>query len=174
MSAGVRRPRAPRDQAESPFNIILQDLLDVLPFARAAAVFDFEGETVDYAGTLDPYELRVIAATFQIFLTDLREVPLARGLSGVIVNLTTASFQIRVLDPSYSLIIVLRTLATHCVSDRLIREISHRLSVEAGLEHAAPAWHRVEVLTTAKQRPVAIRAPGAATPWVTTDRKSVV
>ncbi len=170
MSGAARRPQASRDQDESPFNLILQDLLNVLPFARAAAVFDFEGETVDYAGHLDPYDLRVIAATFQIVLTDLREVPLASGLRGVLLNLTTASYQIRVLDPHYSLIIVLRTMATHCVSERLVVEVADRLAAEAGLDRARkPVWHRVEVLTTAKQRPVAIREPGAETAWITTD-----
>lgn len=170
MTASVRRSRAVRDQDASPFNVILQELLDVLPFARAAAVFDFEGETVDYAGNLDPYDLRVIAATFQIVMTDLRELAITTGLRGVLMNLTTSSYQIRVLDSHYSLIIVLRTLATHCVSDRLVTEVADRLAVEAGLQRAAkPTWHRVEVLTSAKRRPVAVREPGKNSAWITTE-----
>ena len=170
MSGAARKARASRDQDESPFNLILQDLLDLLPFARGAAVFDSEGETVDYAGNLDPYDLRVIAATFQIVLTDLREVAFAAGLRDLLMNLTTSSYQIRVLDAHYSLIIVLRTMATHCVSDRLVSEVAYRLAAEAGLERARkPAWYRVEVLASEKLRPLAIREPGEKTSWVTTD-----
>ena len=72
MTLRAPRRRPPRDQAESPFNVILEEFLDVVRFARGAAIVDFEGETVDYAGAVDPFELRVAAATFGLVLVDLR------------------------------------------------------------------------------------------------------
>jgi len=172
MKVFRRKPRPKRDQDESPFNVILQEFLDLVPFARGAAVFDFEGETVDYAGDVDPYELRVAAATFQITLAEARELTFCRGLRAISANLSTSTYYVRVLDPNYSLLVVLRAMATHCVSERLLAETHARILLEAGLSIEAPlAWHRVDVLTAARSRPMALRKPGLQTEdgWVKTD-----
>jgi hypothetical protein len=165
----ARRAPLPRDQDASPFHFILEEFLDLVPFARGAAVFDFEGETVDYAGGVDPYDLKVAAATFQIMLHEARNLAIGRGLRSVNMNLTTASYLVHVLDDGYSLLVVLRTLGAHCVSERLLREVRGRLLAEAGLEDPTPAtWHRVEALVSSRGRPSAIRDPRLSE-WVAVD-----
>src|SRR5690606_6550743 len=73
---GVMSPRralfGERDQALSTFAATLGRLCDVLP-AQAAALVDGEGETVDYAGRLIPYETRVAAAEWQLVAAGLKE-----------------------------------------------------------------------------------------------------
>ncbi len=78
MSSAIIKPRIersdpppPRDQETTSFTDILRRLLRATSGARAAALVDFEGETVDYAGVLDPFELRIAAAHWQIVLAQL-------------------------------------------------------------------------------------------------------
>ena len=63
----------PRDQATSPFTRVLERLVAVTPGAQGAALVDFEGETVDYAGRLDPFELKITAAHWLIVLSETAE-----------------------------------------------------------------------------------------------------
>lgn len=160
MSAPARpRRRAHRDQAESSFNLILEDFLEIVPFARGAAIVDTDGETVDYAGELDPFDLRVAAATFQIVMCELRSCPYLSRLQQISVPMGRAGYLLRVLDPSYSLLIVLRTLGTYSVSPRALLELESRILTEAGLARVRPLrWHRVDVKTNERStRPVALR-----------------
>ncbi|MBL8742805.1 MAG: hypothetical protein JNK04_16970 [Myxococcales bacterium] len=146
MRPRAPRRRPPRDQAESPFNVILEDFLDVVRFARGAAIVDFEGETVDYAGAVDPFELRVAAATFGLVLADLRTCKNLKHADRVAVRLGNAGYMMCVLDESYSLLIVLRSLGTFLVSHRLLAEFKSRILIEAGLPTPARShWQRVEV-----------------------------
>ncbi len=57
-----------RDMEASPFSAILADFLARVPGALAAALVDAGGETVDYAGKYDLFELKVMAAHFRILL----------------------------------------------------------------------------------------------------------
>ena len=65
-----------RDQEASPFSAILKWLCEGCS-AHAAALVDKEGETVDYAGRISPYEIRVAAAELRSVLAFTRtaEVP---------------------------------------------------------------------------------------------------
>ena len=56
-----------RDQEASPFSAILWRLCEGCS-AHAAALVDKEGETVDYAGRISPYEIRVAAAELRLVL----------------------------------------------------------------------------------------------------------
>ena len=67
-----RRRGAVRDQSDSAFSAILGRLCDDSG-ALAAALVDGEGETVDYAGLLSPYEIKVAAAEWRIVLAVVRE-----------------------------------------------------------------------------------------------------
>jgi hypothetical protein len=55
---------AVRDQAVSEFSGTLMRLCDATA-AFGAALVDAEGETVDYAGSLSPFEIRVAAAEWR-------------------------------------------------------------------------------------------------------------
>lgn len=163
MTLRAPRRRPPRDQAESPFNVILDELLDVVRFARGAAIVDFEGETVDYAGAVDPFELRVAAATFGLVLVDLRSCKNLKHSERIAVRLGNAGYVMCVLDESYSLLLVLRTLGTFLVSHRLLAEFKSRILLEAGLPVSRSHWQRVEVEPDQKNvRPQRLRVVASA------------
>lgn len=145
IKAPRRRRAALRDQGESPFALLLGMLLDAIPFARGAALVDFEGETVDYAGEVDPFELRVAAATFQLLLGELRGTPRFEAVRQVNVACRKSGYVVRVLDPHYSLVVVVRRLGTFQISERVVDEIEAHLLLEAGFAFKPPHWHRVEV-----------------------------
>ncbi len=157
MSARRRRP--PRDQAESPFNVILEDFLTHVRFARGAAIVDSEGETVDYAGDIDPFELRVAAATFGLVMNEIKSCQQLSASDRFSVRMGKSGYQVVELDPHYSLLVLLRTLGTFCVSQRLIEEIKHRILIEAGLPRRGRlVWRRVEVWPPGKgSRPQRLR-----------------
>ena len=67
-----RRPPA-RDMDATAFARILHDLIARLPGAFACALVDLGGETVDYAGVVDPFDVKVAAAHMRIILNDLDE-----------------------------------------------------------------------------------------------------
>lgn len=161
MSAPRTRRRVPRDQDESPFALILQDLLALAPFARAAAIVDLEGETVDYAGDIDPFELRVAAATLQLILSDVRECRQLGSAFQINLRLGRAGYVLRLLDPHYTLLIIVRKLGTFVISPRVMHEIEARILAEAHLPIVRkPTAFRVEVDTTgrgARLRPARVR-----------------
>ncbi|HTJ81672.1 MAG TPA: hypothetical protein VL400_08095 [Polyangiaceae bacterium] len=147
-----------RDQEASPFSLILDDLIRAQPFVRAAAIFDFEGETVDYAGRIDPYELRVAAATFQMVVAELRECPILSATREIAITMRGSGYLLRPLDESYSLLLQLRKLGTFSTSKRVLHEIDARIRAEAGLAAGAPPeWFQVAVELGAKGRPERIR-----------------
>ena len=59
-----------RDQLASPFSAILQRLCESCG-AQAAALVDAEGETVDYAGRVAPFDARVAAAEWRLVLAEI-------------------------------------------------------------------------------------------------------
>ncbi|MBL9021453.1 MAG: hypothetical protein JNL21_04605 [Myxococcales bacterium] len=175
-----RRRRSPtRDQAASPFALILEQLLEAVPFVRGAAIFDFEGETVDYAGELEPFDLKVSAATFQLVLADLRTCAWLSSTQQISLSTARAGYVLRILDESYCLLLVVRPLGTYAVSQRALDETAYRILTEAGLAAGAvPGWYRVEVEAgTVRKgaRPLRLRpvAPLGATnhdsPWLDVD-----
>jgi predicted regulator of Ras-like GTPase activity (Roadblock/LC7/MglB family) len=166
MSApGSRRPRAaapPRDQATSTFTRILERLVGSTPGAKAAALVDFEGETVDYAGDLDTFELKVAAAHWQLVLAGLGEEAKACGdVRQVTVRTKTRAYVVRRVDASYAVVVVLHRRAAFAVSERALQEADSRLTAEAGWSspHDAPRWYCVEVETERadRTRPVRLR-----------------
>ena len=154
----ARRPRVPRDQAESPFAVILEDLIALVPFARGAALVDFEGETVDYAGHLDPYELKVAAATWQIAVSEVCATSFA-GFTQLVVRAARSSFVLRRVSDHYAVILVLHARAAFAVSDRALAEAETALATEAGWSRKnRSAWFSVNVQTDvdADQRPTSM------------------
>lgn len=163
---GRRRPRA-RDQDASPFSLILDDLLSALPFVRSAAIFDYEGETVDYAGDVDPFELRVAAATFQLVINELRGCPLSSSARELCIVTGRSGYVLRILDESYTLLVLPRRLATFGLSARLLDEVEGRILEEAGL--AAPkklAWFHVHVEVGPRGRPLRVRPAIGTHAWM--------
>jgi hypothetical protein len=161
-----RRRGAVRDQSDSAFSAILARLCDDCG-ALAAALVDPEGETVDYAGLLEPYEIKVVAAEWRIVLAVVHEsrLPGFHNVRSITVRAKSRSYFIEAMPDGYA--IALR-LPRHCfnVSRRALSQASRELAREAALTRpearAEVHWVRVRVRTPASSR--LLRRPDAI--WV--------
>lgn len=160
-----------RDQAVSSFGAILLRLCDGIDAAGTALV-DSEGETVDYAGVVNPFEIRVAAAEWQLVLKLLRKsvIPDFRTTHELFVRCSQKSFAAFALGEGYCIV---AELLPNCfsVSQRALGEAVRELSDEAGLlipESFRPfqRWTRVEVQTSASadRRPISVWMAGAWCP----------
>ncbi|AUX21825.1 hypothetical protein SOCEGT47_023140 [Sorangium cellulosum] len=161
-----RRSGRPRDQAPSSFTSILEDLLCAIPGAQAAALVDFEGETIDYAGRLDPFDVKVSAAHWQIVLTEVAGSPIGAPRQ-LTVRAHRRSYIVRQLQPGYALVIVLHPRAAFAASPRALEEADARLCAEAGWATSRTTrWYCVDVETDASDRgrPARLRGAGGWQP----------
>jgi len=158
-----RRGAPPREQAPSPFTAILENLVAVTPGALGAALVDFEGETVDYAGVIDPFELKVAAAHWQIVLSEIGSSPLGVPRQ-ITVRARARSYIVRQLQPGYAVVVVLHPRAAFAASDRALQDADARLCAEAGwtLPRGSSRWYGVDVETDAadRGRPTRLRGTG--------------
>lgn len=164
------RRGAARDQSDSAFSAILGRLCDDCG-ALAAALVDGEGETVDYAGLLEPYEIKVVAAEWRIVLgvVHASRMPGFHQVSALTVRAKNRSYFIGAMPDGYA--VALR-LPQHSftVSHRALNQAMRELGREAGIElpetRAQVSWVRVDVRTPEpgrKRRPDAIWLAGA---WI--------
>jgi predicted regulator of Ras-like GTPase activity (Roadblock/LC7/MglB family) len=163
-----KQPAPARDQAASTFTEILQRLLDTTPGAQGVALVDFEGETVDYAGRLDPFELKVAAATWLIALSEVRDAKRLGEIRQIIVRARRAAYVLRRIDESYAVVVILHRRAAFVVSQRALEEADVKLSAEAGFPAPRyPArWFSVDVRAEPHdpRRPAALRVAGTFHP----------
>lgn len=75
-----RPPEAKRDELESAFTPILRRVLEALPRALCAVFVDTEGECIDYASSIDPFEAKVSGAHALMLMDGLRDSQLKLGL----------------------------------------------------------------------------------------------
>jgi hypothetical protein len=143
-----RKQIAPaRDQATSPFTRVLERLVAVTPGAIAAALVDFEGETVDYAGRLEPFEVKITAAHWLIVLSETAEAVRIGPIERLTVRAHGRAYYVRRLAENYAVVLALHPRAAFAVSERAMQEAIAGLSAEAGwpLPHDATRWFWVEV-----------------------------
>jgi hypothetical protein len=158
------RPAAPREQIESRFSVILADLVARVPGARAAALVDHQGETVDYAGRLDAFSVRVAAAHMRIVLQDVAQREgQAHAPTSIAVRTTRGGFAVYALPEGYAVALILSHRARLTGHVRAISAIGRILADEVGWP--APAgheaqWYAVEVVSDALGRPRGLRARG--------------
>jgi hypothetical protein len=153
MSDRRRLSIVDREQAPTPFGATLLRLCENVG-AHAAALVDSEGETVDYAGALDPFEIRVAAAEWRLVLRYLHESPVPNwsGTEEVLVRSQKQSYAVLSLPEGYALVLLL-TRRCFSISWRAVNEAVREISAEAGLEipsHLAARehWSRVKVRAT--------------------------
>ncbi len=145
------RRGAARDQSDSPFSAILARLCDDCG-ALAAALVDAEGETVDYAGLLDPYEIKVVAAEWRIVLSVVHEsrLPGFHQVASLAVRARRRSYLIESLPDGYAIALRLPRHA-FTVSRRAMSQAVRELCREAGLSlqlrRGQAEWARVKVRT---------------------------
>jgi hypothetical protein len=169
MSEQVRSRRGrpaspPRDQDASTFTKILERLLDVIGGSRGAVLVDADGETVDYAGILEPFDLKIAAAHWQIVFGEFEALEHFGDSRQITVRARSRGYIVRRLPEGYGLVLVLHARAAFAASERAIDEIEATLCAEAGWDRPAGSakWFRVEVETLAPDhiRPHRMRAGG--------------
>jgi hypothetical protein len=167
MSARRRaRTMAVRDQRASTFSAVLLRLCDAVG-AKGAALVDAEGETVDYAGAIDPFDIKVAAAEWCVVLALLREskMPGFPETEELALRGGKKSFSVHVLSDGYALVLQLLPHA-FAVSRRALHEAVRELCTEAGLDvprglrRESERWRRVDV----RCEPPDVRRPRAV--WV--------
>lgn len=156
------RAMAPRDQAASAFSAILMRLCDATG-ALAAALVDSGGETVDYAGALDPFDVKVGAAEWSIVLRIATEAQSChwQSTSQILVRAQTRSFAVVRLTEGYAIVL---QLLPRCfrVSQRALAEARREIAQEARLdpcvaEDCPEPWVRIDVRTRPGTRtPIAL------------------
>lgn len=169
-------PAAPRDMEESSIGRILRALLGRVPGAVGAVLVDFEGETVDYAGPFDPFDLKIAAAEWHIVTrnialslarTQRSETLSARGTSlalrWVVVRSLHRSFIVRALPDEYVLVMLLRRRAGFVSAPRAFSVFERELALEASWPVPTEAtWYVVNLELDARGRPRRIRAGDVA------------
>jgi hypothetical protein len=159
-----------RDQGASTIGAILMRLCDASD-ALGAALVDAEGETVDYAGRVSPYDLRVAAAEWRLVQAVIEScpVPAWRPLHELLVRASGRSFAVRAMTDGYALVLVLPRHGL-AVSERALAEAGDELERETGLRPLGlpqgTRWLRVEVRTAAGdgRRPERVWVDGAWRP----------
>jgi hypothetical protein len=152
-----RRSLPPRDQAVSSFSVSLQRLCDGTG-ALGATLVDNLGEAVDYAGYLDPYHLRVMAAEWRIVLEvahDAKNLGLDMAQEFT-VRSRNKSFVLVALEAGYALVLELPRGA-FSFSRRALAEAVREIELEAGLPPsritlAGERWAKLEVKTVPGNR----------------------
>ena len=156
-----------RDQDASPFSAILWRLCEGCS-AHAAALVDKEGETVDYAGRISPYEIRVAAAELRLVLAFTREAE-ASGfarVSEIRIRTGRRSYAVVGLGDGYAIVLELPRHSSS-FSPRAVLQATRELESEAGiasvLQPGGTRWTRVEVRASSsdRRRPDAVWLDGA-------------
>jgi len=162
----LRPSRQPpvRDTDATAFQKILADLIIRLPGAYACALVDLGGETVDYAGLADPFDVKVAAAHMRIVLNDLEEYGALGRPRSVVLRGARRSFIARRLPDGYALVVLLRRRAGFTASARAFGACERALSIEANWSHVedGPAWFPINVEWDRRGRPTRIGLPAVA------------
>lgn len=179
VGAGERPPRAAlrpsrrppaRDMDATPFAHILVDLIVRLPGAYACALVDLGGETVDYAGVVNPFDVKVAAAHMRIILNDLEEYAAIGHPRWVVLRGEKRSFVARRLPEGYALVVMLRRRAGFTASARAYAVCERELAAEAGWGHLdtarGPPWFPIVVAADRRGRPTMIGTPKPGAPRV--------
>jgi hypothetical protein len=156
-----RSTSASRDQQESAFTSILAALVGRVAGARAAALVDRDGETVDYAGDADAFGLRVAAAHWRIVLCEAERQRSFQGLRWLAVRSARRSFIVHVLPEGYALVLALSRAAGFVGWQRAVAACVRALGDEAGWHVASVAgarWFPLEILCDERRRPSAVRS----------------
>ncbi len=159
-----RAVKPERDQAPSAFTMILDDLVARVPGAIAAALVDAEGETVDYAGWLTPFDVKIAAAHWRIILNQLDALSWMGTTRTLVVRGTTRSTLARALSEGYAAVLVLARRAGFVMPERAFSACEVAVAIEAGwpMPPRAARWFPVLVEVDARRRPVSIVYGGLA------------
>jgi hypothetical protein len=147
----------------SPFSSILADLVRRVPGAFAAGLVDREGETVDYAGSAEPFDVKVAAAHWRIVIQQILEQSRFVELKWLVSRGVKQSFIVHVLPDGYALVLLLRKRAGFVPFVRPVSACIRLLAREAewqlpekpltGEGARGHTWYAVRVDTDRRGRP---------------------
>jgi hypothetical protein len=144
---------------ETPFARILAALVARLPGAYAAALVDTEGETVDYAGSAEAFDIRVTAAHARLLLAEVERYGLLGAPRWLVIRGAKKSIVARALPDGYALALLLRRRAGFTASTRAFSACERDLAREAGWRAPGPGasseeqWYPVDVHADRLGRP---------------------
>jgi len=143
-----------RDMEASPFSHLLSALIQRVPGAFAAALVDELGETVDYFGKFDPFELKVTAAHWQIVLSRAAISTIGSPRS-VSISAGARSYIVVAFDTGYAAVVLLSRRSSVFPISRAFAAFEQALCKEAGWEMRpiAEPWFGVAVLCDETDRP---------------------
>jgi hypothetical protein len=148
--------------------LILAAFVARVPGARAAALVDAEGETVDYAGSIDPFELRLAAAHWRLVLDEASAQRSMTSAENITIRASRRSYLISVLPDGYALVTVLVRGAGFSGTKRALAVCASALSEEAGWTWdglaTPPLWFSLDVVADAKLRPRGVRLGSTVRP----------
>jgi hypothetical protein len=142
----------------TPFTAMLDDLLARLPGAFACALVDVEGETVDYAGMGDPFDMKIAAAHLRILLQEIEQLGALGDPRWLAIRGGKRTILARALPDRYALVVLYRRRAGFTVPRRAFAACERAICVEAGLPQRdlGPAWYAVDVAADARGRPLRV------------------
>lgn len=154
-------PSSQRDTDTTGFTRILENLIHRIPGAYAATLVDSLGETVDYAGEGDPFDLRVASAHLQIVVANLARVGTLGAPQWLVIRGVQKSLAASVLPDGYVLALLLRPRAPFAISSRALEVCRRALAAEAGFDMRAESkergtWFDVAVETDHRGRPTRV------------------
>jgi len=155
----VRRSARARDQQLTAFAPMLAELISRVPGALAAAFVDVEGETVEYWGSLDSFDIKVAAAHLQIELAQLARSTLFGEPRTLMIRGERRSFIARVLPDAYALVVLLGRRARFTPSRRAFDVCEAAIRREAGWSRLPGPWYVVEVSYDRQGRPTRLHLP---------------
>ena len=155
---GNRSPlsiRLARDTEATAFTVLLTELIQRIPGAHSAALVDRDGESVDYAGVLSPFDVKVAGAHWQIVLADIRRSASLQRTRQILVRGQRRSFLLRSLADGYAVVVVLSARAGFSSSVRAFSVFERGLLAEAGIgtKPDGPVWTPVVVVEDERARP---------------------
>lgn len=159
-----RGPNPPRDMEASSFARILAEFVPRIPGAYAASLVDADGETVDYAGRAEPFDLKVAAAHWRIVLGEVSRLRIGPART-LIVRGAAKTFLTCALPDEYALVVLFGRRAGFAPAPRALAACIHALHVEAEwpLNEEQRTWFAVSVRCDSRSRPVHVGALGEQT-----------
>lgn len=140
----MRQPIRERDSDRTGFTATLEALLETLPDALCATFLDGEGETIDLATRVDPFDARIFSAEFALPLASMRSASRELGVGATrelrLIGESRCALVRYVSDGCDVLVVLDGETGLGRASFECARAAA-RLAFEAGL----PSWRPVSV-----------------------------
>ena len=153
-----------RDCQPSAFTHILDDLVARVPGAIAAGFVDSEGESVDYAGWMTPFDIKVACAHWRIIINQIADLKWIGAPHTLVVRGAQRSTVVRKLHDGYAVVLVLGRRAGFAMPERAFSACEVAIAIEVGwpIANQSARWFPVMVEIDARRRPARIVYGGLA------------